>query len=69
MRDQLPHWIPPTWIDPDQKPRQNQRIRRYGAEPSLYRHSYARTSDDQVHPATELARATAGLGAAAWLAA
>jgi hypothetical protein len=28
MRDQLPHWIPPPWIDPDQTPRLNQRIRR-----------------------------------------
>jgi hypothetical protein len=28
MRNQLPHWIPPAWIDPDQTPRLNQRIRR-----------------------------------------
>lgn len=26
MKDQLPYWIPPPWIDPDQKPRLNQRI-------------------------------------------
>jgi hypothetical protein len=26
MRDRLPYWIPPPWIDPEQKPRQNHRI-------------------------------------------
>jgi hypothetical protein len=28
MRDRLPYWIPPPWIDPGQKPRQNHRISR-----------------------------------------
>jgi hypothetical protein len=28
MKDQLPWWTPPPWIDPEQKPRQNQRIQR-----------------------------------------
>jgi len=28
MRDRLPYWIPPPWIDPEQKPRQNHRISR-----------------------------------------
>jgi hypothetical protein len=28
MREGLPWWIPPPWIDPGQRPRQNQRIRR-----------------------------------------
>jgi hypothetical protein len=28
MRNQLPHWIPPSWIDPDQTPQLNQRIQR-----------------------------------------
>jgi hypothetical protein len=28
MRDQLPWWTPPPWIDPEQKPRQNNRIQR-----------------------------------------
>ena len=28
MRDQLPYWIPPPWIDPDRTPRLNQRIQR-----------------------------------------
>jgi hypothetical protein len=28
MQDRLPCWIPPPWIDPEQKPRQNHRIRR-----------------------------------------
>ncbi len=23
MIDDLPHWIPPTWVDPDQRPRRN----------------------------------------------
>jgi hypothetical protein len=27
MRDRLPCWIPPPWIDPEQRPRQNHRIR------------------------------------------
>jgi hypothetical protein len=27
MRDRLPCWIPPPWIDPERKPRQNHRIR------------------------------------------
>jgi hypothetical protein len=27
MEDRLPCWIPPPWIDPEQKPRQNHRIR------------------------------------------
>jgi hypothetical protein len=28
MNDRLPCWIPPPWIDPDRKPRQNVRIQR-----------------------------------------
>lgn len=28
MRNQLPHWVPPPWIDPTQTPRLNQRIQR-----------------------------------------
>jgi hypothetical protein len=28
LRGRLPHWIPPPWIDPEQTPRLNQRIRR-----------------------------------------
>jgi hypothetical protein len=33
ITDGLPWWIPPKWIDPDQRPRQNHRIMRRLAGP------------------------------------
>ena len=41
--DGLPEWIPPWWIDHDQRPQVNYRIRRLHAQQGNLRHRRQRT--------------------------
>jgi hypothetical protein len=43
--DGLPEWIPPSWIDPDQQPQLNTRIRRLRAQRRNQRRRRRRTAD------------------------
>jgi hypothetical protein len=42
--DRLPEWIPPRWIDRDQRPQVNARIRRLHAQRQLEGHERRRRS-------------------------